>query len=187
MAITARIRVPSVQIDLPVYHGTTDDVLARGAGHLYGTSLPIGGEDTHSVLTSHTGMSTATLFDHLSSVRLGDMMYVEVLGKTLAYQVDQIKVVLPNQVGDLTTVKGQDYLTLMTCTPYAVNTHRLLVRGHRVPYDDALAGAQPDDSNGLVLERWMYWMLAGAGLGLLVIVVIVIREVRLRRRQGAGG
>lgn len=180
----ARLRVPSARIDLPVYHGTRDDVLTRGAGHLYGTSLPVGGGGTHAVLTSHRGIATATLFDRLPSVELGDVMYVEVLGKTLAYEVDQIKTVLPNQIDDLRTVVGRDYLTLMTCTPYAINTHRLLVRGHRVPYDPAVEGAQPDNSPDFVLEPWMYWMIAGAAVGLIAITVIVVREVRQRRRHG---
>lgn len=178
----ARVRVPSAGIDLPVYHGTTDDVLGRGAGHLYGTSLPVGGTSTHAVLTSHRGIATATLFDHLPDVKLGEKMYIDVYGETLAYQVDQIKTVLPNQIDDLKKVDGQDYLTLMTCTPYAINSHRLLVRGHRVAYDPAASGAKPDNSTGIRLERWMYWMIAGALVGLLAMVLITVHEVRLRRR-----
>ena len=179
----ARIRVPSVAIDLPVYHGTSDEVLGRGAGHLYGTSLPVGGVGTHAVLTSHRGIATATLFDHLPDVEVGDTMYVDVYGETLAYRVDQIKTVLPNQIDDLKKVDGQDYLTLMTCTPYAVNSHRLLVRGHRLAYDPAVSGATPDNSTGLKLERWMYWMIAGAIVGLLAMVLITVFEVRWRRRH----
>lgn len=132
-SVMARVKVPSVNIDLPVYHGTTDDVIAKGVGHLYGTSLPVGGMDSHAVLTSHTGMASATLFDHLDKVAEGDLMFIEVAGETLAHRVDQIKIILPNEISDLTTVEGRDYLTLFTCTPYAVNTHRLLVRGERVP------------------------------------------------------
>lgn len=177
-SMMARIRVPAAQIDLPVDHGTSDAVIARGAGHLYGTSLPVGGASTNAVLTSHTGMATATLFDHLILVREGDMMYVDVNGETLAYQVDQIKVVLPNQIDDLKIVKGEDFLTLFTCTPYAVNTHRLLVRGHRIPYSPASSAAVAGPTNKLVLESWMYWLLAGAAVGGLMLLMIVGREIR---------
>lgn len=190
--VMARVRVPEVGIDVPVRHGTTDEALAEGAGHLYGTSLPVGGSGTHAVMTSHTGLATATLFDNLSSVEIGDLMYVDVAGRTLAYEVDQIKTVLPSEVSDLTTVDGEDYLTLFTCTPYAVNTHRLLVRGHRVPYDASLPGARTGESPGLHLQRWMWWMIGGAAVGLLLVLVIVVREVRHRRRPahrpaGVGG
>ncbi|WP_051208803.1 class C sortase [Propionicicella superfundia] len=177
----ARIRVPSAGIDLPVYHGTSDEVLAKGAGHLYGTSLPVGGDGTHAVLTSHTGLSNATLFDHLSSVAEGDLMIVEVMGETLAYKVDQIKVVLPSEIGDLDAEPGHDYLTLFTCTPYAVNSHRLLVRGERVPYTPEMAGAAREPA-APGIESWMWLLIGGAVAGLLAVVVIVGRE-RRRRSQ----
>ena len=178
----ARVRVPTAEIDLPVYHSTTDDVIAKGAGHLYGTSLPVGGTSTHAVLTSHTGMSNATLFDHLTRVKEGDLMYVDVYGETLAYQVDSIKVILPTEIDNLHVVEGADLLTLFTCTPYAVNTHRLLVTGHRVPYDPATAPADASPLTSLLsLEPWMIGLLGGALLALVLIAVIVVREIRLRR------
>lgn len=164
--IMARVRVPAVGIDLPVRHDTSADVLATGAGHLYGTSLPVGGKGTHAVLTSHTGLSTATLFDKLDQVKKGDVMYVDVYGHTLAYQVDQIKVVLPTELGDLKPVAGKDYLTLFTCTPYAVNTHRLLVRGHRIPYDPAADKSAQETAGGFHLQGWMWWLLGGAAAGM---------------------
>lgn len=175
----ARLRVPTAEIDLPVYHGTTDPVLAKGVGHLYGTSLPVGGDGTHSVLTSHTGLANATLFDHLTSVAIGDMIYVDVLGETLAYRVDQIKVVLPNEISDLASVSGRDYLTLFTCTPYAINTHRLLVRGERVPY-------VPDTINlgtsgpTIAIEPWMWLLISGAAAGIAVLFIMVMVEYRRR-------
>jgi len=182
--VMARIRVPTARIDLPVYHGTTDDVIAKGAGHLYGTSLPVGGMDTHAVLTSHTGMASATLFDHLTDVKEGDLMFVDVAGETLAYQVDQIKVILPNEIEDLTKVEGHDYLTLFTCTPYSVNTHRLLVRGERVPYTPEVAAVAEEAEPPLfVFEPWMWWLLAGAVAGLLALLAIVVRERRAARRR----
>ena len=178
----ARVRVPTASIDLPVYHGTSDDVIAKGAGHLYGTSVPVGGTSTHAVLTSHTGMSNATLFDHLAKVKQGELMYIDVAGETLAYQVDSIKIVLPTEIDDLQVVEGSDLLTLFTCTPYAVNTHRLLVTGHRVPYDPATAPADTSPVTSLFdLEPWMIGLLGGALVALVLIIVIVVRETRSRR------
>lgn len=185
----ARIRVPSVDIDLPVYHGTSDPVLAKGAGHLYGTSLPVGGENTHAVLTSHTGMSNATLFDHLIDVKEGDLIFVDVLGETLAYKVDQIKVVLPSEIGDLTVVDGHDYLTLFTCTPYAVNSHRLLVRGERVDWTPEVAAVSESQAESVIqIEDWMWWLLGGALVGLLAVLAIIIGgRRRSKNAQGAAG
>ena len=181
--VMASVKVPTAEIDLPVYHGTTDDVIAKGAGHLYGTSLPVGGTNTHAVLTSHTGMASATLFDHLTRVVEGDLMFIEVAGETLAYRVDQIKVILPNELTDLTTVQGHDYLTLFTCTPYAVNTHRLLVRGERVPFTPEIAeAAAKAEVSVFKIEPWMWWLLAGAAAGLLALAIIVWRERRRTRR-----
>lgn len=179
----ARVRVPQVGIDLPVYHGTTDPVLAAGAGHLYGTSLPVGGEGTHAVLTSHTGFANATLFDHLKDVKEGDVIYIDVYGETLAYEVDQIKVVLPSEIGDLKATPGQDYLTLFTCTPYAVNTHRLLVRGHRVPYVPAADKTKDAVVPTFVMEPWMYGMIAGAAASVLVLAAMIALNISRRRRQ----
>lgn len=181
--VMARVKVPTAEIDLPIYHGTTDDVIAKGAGHLYGTSLPVGGPDSHAVLTSHTGMADATLFDHLVNVKEGDLMFIEVLGETVAYRVDQIKIILPNELSDLTKVDGHDYLTLFTCTPYAVNTHRLLVRGERVPYTPEVAQAAEQAAAPLFkMELWMWGLIAGAVAGLMLLIAIVVLE--RRRAQG---
>ncbi|OYO06810.1 class C sortase [Enemella evansiae] len=183
----ARVRVPSAGIDLPIYHGTSDEVIAKGAGHLYGTSLPVGGAGTHSVLTSHTGMSNATLFDHLTSVKQGDLIYIDVMGETLAYRVDQIKVVLPTEIGDLKAVPGKDYVTLFTCTPYAINTHRLLVRAERVPDTPTAADRAAQAAPGFTLEPWMWWLILGASVGLLVAILIAVREWRRRRANRVQG
>lgn len=193
----SRVRVPAGNISLPVYHGTSDEVIAKGAGHLYGTSLPVGGASTHAVLTSHTGMSNATLFDNLTDVQVGDLMYVDTYGETLAYEVENIQIVLPTEIDALHAVEGSDLLTLFTCTPYAVNTHRLLVTGHRVPYDAAAAPAEPSPVESLFdLEPWMIGLLAGALVALLLIILIAIRERKrgqpapsraARDRSPAGG
>lgn len=180
----ARLRVPVIGVDLPVRHGTSDKVLATGVGHLYGTALPVGGAGTHTVLTSHTGLPDATLFDRLVDVKLGDQIYVEVYGETLAYQVDRIDIVLPEQTDKLLPVADEDLLTLVTCTPYAVNTHRLLVRGHRVPFDAATADLAADAPR-LVLQPWMYGLIGLALACLLVTALIVLISRRRNRRHTA--
>jgi sortase A len=143
--VMSRIRVESAGIDLPVRHGTDDSSIATGAGHVYGTALPVGGEGNRTVLTAHTGMQSATLFDNLVKVRKGDLMVVETYGEKMTYKVTDIRTVLPSQSDALTAVPGKDMLTLMTCTPYGVNTHRLLVTGERVPN-------QPEKSSSSVVS-----------------------------------
>lgn len=127
------IKIPKINVELPIYAGTSDKVLEKGIGHLEGTSLPIGGESTHSVLTGHRGLPTAKLFTDLDKLEVGDKFYVQNIQQSLAYEVDQIKVVEPTEFNDLLVTAGGDYMTLLTCTPYMLNTQRLLVRGHRVP------------------------------------------------------
>ena len=129
------ITIPKIDVNLPIYEGTSDDVLLKGVGHLEGSSYPLGGESTHSVLTGHRGLAEAVLFTDLDKLQEGDKFYLHIMAEVLAYQVDQVKVVLPEETDDLTIVQGQDYCTLVTCTPYAINTHRMLVRGTRVPYN----------------------------------------------------
>ena len=129
------ITIPKIDVNLPIYEGTSDDVLLKGVGHLEGSSYPLGGESTHSVLTGHRGLAEAVLFTDLDKLQEGDKFYLHIMDEVLAYQVDRVKVVLPEETDDLTIVQGQDYCTLVTCTPYAINTHRMLVRGIRVPYN----------------------------------------------------
>ena len=129
------ITIPKIDVNLPIYEGTSDDVLLKGVGHLEGSSYPLGGESTHRVLTGHRGLAEAVLFTDLDKLQEGDKFYLHIMDEVLAYQVDQVKVVLPEETDDLTIVQGQDYCTLVTCTPYAINTHRMLVRGTRVPYN----------------------------------------------------
>lgn len=127
------IEVEKINVRLPIYHGTGEDVLSVGVGHLQGSSLPVGGDGTHAVLSAHTGLPSAELFTDLDQLQLGDTFTLKILGDTLTYQVDQILTVLPEDVDALAIVPGQDYVTLVTCTPYGINTHRLLVRGTRIP------------------------------------------------------
>lgn len=176
-----RIRVPDAGIDLPIYHGTEDRALTLGAGHLYGTALPVGGEGSHSVITSHTGLTNATLFDNLTAVEEGDHMYVEVMGQTIGYEVHEIKTILPTELDGLNAEAGSDLLTLFTCYPYGVNSHRLLVTGHRIPVE-FVQEVDPLEQASL-LKPWMWWGVAAVLLGILLTVLLVSREVRKKHRQ----
>lgn len=132
--VMCSVEIPAIDVNLPVYHGTSTEVLEKGVGHLEGTSLPVGGKSTHAVLTGHTGLNKAKLFTDLTELKKGDQFYIRVLDKILAYQIDAIHVVLPQDTKRLNIVEGKDYVTLVTCTPYGQNTHRLLVRGKRTKY-----------------------------------------------------
>lgn len=127
----AYIEIPSINVNLPIYHGTSDAVLQTSIGHLEGSSLPIGGPSTHTVLSGHRGLPSAKLFSRLDELKVGDVFYVNVLGERLKYVVDNINIVLPEEMEGLDIVEGEDFCTLITCTPYGVNSHRLLVRGSR--------------------------------------------------------
>lgn len=126
------ITIDKIGVNLPIYHGTSSSVLNIAAGHLEGSSLPVGGESTHAVLSAHRGLPSAKLFTDLDKMQIGDVFTLTILGKVLTYEVDQVKVVTPDKVSDLQIEEGKDYVTLLTCTPYGINTHRLLVRGHRI-------------------------------------------------------
>lgn len=126
------IQIPKIQVNLPIFHGTDKEVLSKGVGHLPTSAFPIGGEGNHAVLTGHTGLPSAKLFTDLTELVAGDTFCISILDETLTYQVDQIKMVLPDEGQDLEAVPGEDYCTLVTCTPYGINSHRLLVRGSRI-------------------------------------------------------
>lgn len=132
--IMCYLDVPSISVYLPVYYGTSEEVLLKGCGYLENTSLPVGGENTHSVISGHTGLPSAKMLTDLDQVKIGDMFYIHILNEVLAYKIDDIHAVLPYQTDDLRIVPGKDYVTLLTCTPYGINDKRLLVRGIRVPY-----------------------------------------------------
>lgn len=129
--VMGAIRIPKISVNLPVYHGTSEQTLASGAGHLYGSSLPVGGKDTHAVITGHRGLVEASMFTRLDEIRVGDYFYIDVMGHTLGYMVDRITEINPDDTSKLKIVPGEDRVTLMTCTPYGVNTHRLLVSALR--------------------------------------------------------
>ena len=173
--VMGSIEIPCIDVNLPIYHGTSDAVLRKGAGHLEGTSLPVGGESTHSVITGHSGLNNAKLFTDLESVIKGDCFFLHVAGETLAYQVDQVSVVLPDDMSKLQVVEGEDHCTLLTCTPYGINSHRLLVRGTRTDYEEAISN--PESSKPKVIEsKWMeeYQRALGISLSCLAVGVFIL-------------
>lgn len=141
--VMGSIRIPKISVDLPIYHGTSEQTLASGAGHLYGSSLPVGGKDTHAVITGHRGLVEASMFTRLDEMRVGDYFYIDVMGHTLGYKVDRITEINPDDTSKLKIVPGEDRVTLMTCTPYGVNTHRLLVSALR----SAIPGEIPSEAD----------------------------------------
>ena len=166
------IRIPRISVSLPIYHTTTEAVLARGVGHLEGSALPVGGAGTHSVLSAHRGLPSAALFTDLNLLETGDHFYIYVLDRTLAYEVDQILEVAPDHTEDLDAVADEDYVTLVTCTPYGVNTHRLLVRGHRVDYEEATAAVESKKAVSSVHTRYGLWAAGGIAFTALFILVL---------------
>ena len=174
--VMATVKIPSIDVNLPIYHGTETATLDKGIGHLFGTALPVGGESTHTVLTGHTGLGNATMFDQLTSVKMGDYFYIETAGRHLKYQVTDIRVVLPHETESLNKVEGKDLATLITCTPYGVNTHRLLVTGERVPMDDEAAAAEAAQVKGAVMKPWMIAVLASVAVILLVAGILWLRS-----------
>ena len=165
----AYVDIPKINVCLPVQHGTDADTLERTVGHVVGTSLPVGGGSTHAVLSAHSGMAPAKLFSDIDQLTVGDMFYIHVLGEVLAYKVDAIHTVLPTDTSRLQIEDGKDLVTLVTCTPFGVNTHRLLVCGHRVPYTQQEATAAAEKP---AASSWTQHYLIGLGIGLGAMVVI---------------
>ncbi|WP_422113431.1 class C sortase [Gardnerella sp. DNF00536] len=178
MGIMGIVKIPKIGVKLPIYHGSSQEVLAYGAGHLYGTDLPVGGKTRHAVVTAHTGLPNATMFDDLVELKKGDYFYFDVQGETLRYKVFRISVVDPHDIRLLQREKGRDLATLLTCTPYGVNTQRLLVTGYRVLPD-------PVSSPGDKLQ-WSLWMtmfvLALIGCA-MILATMILAAVRRRRRE----
>ena len=179
----SQLAIPSIDVRLPVFHGTSDNTLQKGLGHLYGSALPTGGEGFHSVITGHTGLTTATLFDDLVDVKEGDAIYISTFGKRLKYQVYETQVVLPDETDSLRAEPGRDLLTLVTCTPYGINTHRLLVHAERVPLD--ADEAKVLDESTSTLQWWMWALGAVALIVLLALIWWVIREKKKSDRKDA--
>lgn len=183
--IMGYVDIPKIGVYLPIYHGTGSDSLERGVGHLLGSSLPVGGDSTHTILTGHSGMASQRLFTDLENMELGDVFYLDVLDERLAYRVDQIRTVLPNDTSYLNIAEGEDYCTLVTCTPIGINTHRLLVRGTRIPYEEVQnmqveSEAEATEGSSAWEEQYLLGILLGI-LGALVIALIVTLTILTRR------
>ena len=177
------IDIPKLDIVLPVYHGISEKVLQSGVGHLPNTSLPVGGESSHAVLSGHRGLANAKIFTDLNKMDVGEVFYIKVLHHTFAYQVDQILTVLPSETDALQIEKGKDYVTLVTCTPYAVNTHRLLVRGTRIPYEEA---KNVDEEVGLHRTIPFYMIILIGGIAAVVIIWISTKIYSRRKEKERG-
>lgn len=178
--IMGYIEIPKIGCSLPVYHGTDEGALQIAIGHLEGSSLPVGGKSTHCVLSGHRGLPSARLFTDLDQMEEGDIFILNVLGRKLAYEVDQIKVVLPEEMSDLEVIEGKDLCTLVTCTPYGINTHRLLVRGHRTKYVEEKVQAQKEVQTKKMDTRLL---IAGAAGGIVLVIIIAVIVRRRKRRR----
>lgn len=189
--IMGYVVIPKIQVNLPIYHGTDAEVLDRGVGHVLGSSLPVGGENTHTILSGHSGMASQKMFTDLEQLVPGDVFYLNVLNETLAYQVTEINTVLPYETGLLGIVSGEDLCTLVTCTPYGINSHRLLVRGSRIPYEEAAVMEEETDSTEQAASTWevkylqgILWGIAAAlGVG---IIILTGTRIYCEARNGGG-
>ena len=176
------------KINIKIYHTTEEDVLNKGAGHLEGSSLPVGGANTHAVISAHRGLPSASLFTDLDQLKEGDHFLIHVLNETLCYEVDKISVVKPEDTSALAVEDGQDLVTLLTCTPYGVNTERLLVRGHRVPYVEEEVKEEKTVLSGSSLHtNYLLWVFVGLSVTALFVFVLYLKETKLKRRANKGG
>lgn len=191
--IMGYIEIPTINVHLPIYHGTGDSSLSKGVGHLLGSSLPVGGESTHCILSGHSGMASQTMFTDLEQLDIGDVFYLYVLDDVLAYQVAEINTVLPSDTSLLGIWEGEDCCTLVTCTPYGVNTHRLLVTASRIPYEEAEQIAEQTETVGSTGSHWMQYYLRGLEIGLAAVagfllaaflLFLIWKWVWRRRRHG---
>ena len=177
--IMGYIEIPKIQVNLPIYHGTDEEVLQIGVGHLEGSSLPVGGAGTHTVISGHRGLPSAKLFTNLDQLEEGDIFQLYVLDEVLTYQVDQILIVEPTELSDLQVEAGQDYCTLVTCTPYGINTHRLLVRGHRIENNTQPADTLRVTADAVQIEP----MVVAPLLAVPILVVLLVLLLLIRRKR----
>lgn len=168
------IDIPEINVYLPIYHGTSDDVLEKGVGHIQNTSLPIGGSSTHSVLTGHTGLPNAELFTRLDELEVGDIFYIHVLDEVLTYKIYETKVILPDKIDELQINNGEDLITLVTCTPYGVNSHRLLVKARRTEYEEYNKLELPKDEEVKQNKNNKRYYLTGIQIGTVVLIVVLL-------------
>lgn len=181
--VMASVEIPDIDVYLPIYHGTSSEVLKKGIGHLQNSSLPVGGTGTHVVVSGHTALPSAEMFNRLSDLEIKDVFFIHVLNETLAYEINQIKVVRPEDISDLLIDKDKDYVTLVTCTPYGINSHRLLVRGIRIPYEETGEISESrDDAVKKNAGLWKVSLLIMALAGILLATGFCIW-----RKKRAGG
>ncbi len=181
--IMGYISIPKIDVKLPIYHTTSEEVLQEGVGHLEGSSLPVGGENTHTVLAAHRGLPNAELFTNLDQMEKGDHFLIYVLDGVLCYEVDQISVVEPEDTDKLAVEEGQDLVTLLTCTPYGVNTQRLLVRGHRVDYDEAEAEEEAGTASLITHTNYQMWTIGGLILAAILIAILYLSYKKHRKPE----
>ncbi|WP_161980466.1 class C sortase [Streptococcus sp. S784/96/1] len=174
------ISIPKINVTLPLYHGTSEDVLLTSIGHIEGTSLPVGGVSTHSVLSGHRGLPSSRLFTDLDKLKVGDRWTVGILNESYTYEVDQIRTVLPTDLSNIQIEEGMDYQTLVTCTPYGINTHRLLVRGHRVSNEDGDGLVTPD---AIQIEPIYIAPFIGVPIVLILLMIFMIESRKHRKRR----
>ena len=178
------IEIPKIKARLAIYHGLSKTVLEKGVGHVEGTSLPIGGKSTHAVLAAHRGLPNAKLFTDLDQLKKGDHFLIHVLNETLCYEVDKISVVKPEETSSLAVEEGKDLVTLLTCTPYGVNTERLLVRGHRVPYVEQEVADEKTPLSGISLHtNYLLWVIIGLVITTIFILVLYLKEKKLQKKK----
>ncbi len=180
--LMGNIEIPKLDLSLAIYHGLGSDVLEKGIGHVEGTSLPIGGESTHAVLAGHRGLPSAKLFTDLDQMEIGDIFLIRVMDKTMAYKVDQIKTVLPTESEDLNIIPGEDHVTLVTCTPYGVNTHRLLVRGIRTDYTEDIE-KQAEEITKTEVNPLLLLVLGAVAFIVILIIIIAIANKKDKKQK----
>ena len=168
--MVGHIQIPKIKIDIPIRAGSSEDVLQKGAGHLEGTSLPIGGNSTHTVITAHRGLPNAKLFRNLDQLAYGDVFYITNIKETIAYKVDKIQVVEPSDFEPVLVVENKDYATLLTCTPYMINSHRLLVRGERIPYQEAI----DDGVANMPRARVDFFRMVLVAIPIIIILILTL-------------
>ena len=179
------VEIPKINITIPIYHTTDEAVLEKAAGHLAGSSLPVGGESTHAVISAHRGLPSASLFTDLDKMEEGDHFLLHVLDDTLCYEVDQITVVEPEETQSLAVEEGEDLVTLLTCTPYGVNSHRLLVRGHRVPYEpEAIADEEPPLMGASLHTNYLLWVAVGLAVTAAFVLALYLYDRKHRASAG---
>lgn len=177
------VEIPKIDVKLPIYHTTSEEVLSKAAGHLEGSSLPVGGKDTHAVISAHRGLPSATLFTDLDQVKKGDHFLVHVLNKTLCYEVDSIVETEPGDTSALTVQEGKDLASLLTCTPYGVNTQRLIVTGHRVSYNKSVVNKEKKNGFTSLHTNYLLWVIVGLAVTGGFIFILYKKDKKMRSKE----